>query len=354
MTSPNWSRIERWCAARSRSQIALFCLFLVLTEGYIDYVTGAWVSLSVIYVIPIAIGAWYVSARFAYGLAALSTAAWIAGDIIEGMGPNDLVLVWNGFIRLLFYACLIFVLCRLRDLQRELEHRVHERAVALTKEIAERERLERELTEVSERERRRIGQDLHDGLCQHLTGTALVGQVLNHKLALRALPEAAESQKIVDLIEKGINLARGVAKGLYPVESQPDGLMQALDEFAATASDRYGMPCLFECDSPVLVDNPSTATQLYRIAQEAVNNAARHARASRIVIRLESVAQGLMLAILDDGSGIPLPPAGGGMGLKIMADRAQVIGGKLTIQHRQNGGTEVFCILSRCKSEQHA
>lgn len=346
MAIASWSRIERWSSNSSRAQIGLLCIALVLAMGYVDYITGIWISLSVIYVVPIALSAWYVGPGFAYGIAGLSAIVWVLGDMFGGMAMRGVLPLWNGTIRLLFYAVLIYVLDRLHRLQNELGERVQERAAALTREIAERERLERELTEVGERERRRFGQDLHDGLCQHLTGTALASQVLAHKLTQMGLPEARESQKIVDLVEEGITLARGMAKGLHPVETQPDGLMQALDEFASTVSELYRTDCIFECDSPVLVENPTVATHLYRIAQEAVNNALRHARSARIVIRLESTQRGLALTILDDGAGIAEPLPMTGMGLKIMADRAKVIGGLLTIQRQSEGGTEVSCILA--------
>jgi signal transduction histidine kinase len=338
--------IRRWSARRSRREIALFCFMLMLACGYLDYVTGIEISLSVIYVIPIAIGAWYVGQAYGYVLGAMSAALWVVGDIADGLSvSNNLIPAWNGFIRLLFYGVLVFVLCRLRDLTRELGRRVQERAAALTREIAERERLEHELTEVSERERSRIGQDLHDSLCQHLTGTALVSQVLAEKLAARGLPEARESRKVVDLVEEGITLARGMAHGLQPVEPQPDGLMQALDEFAGAASERYRTACRFICDSPVLVASPAVATHLYRIAQEAVSNAARHGRATDIAIVLEVYDRGLRLAIEDNGSGIPQRRPSGGLGLKIMADRAKVIGGTLTVRSGISGGTEVCCTV---------
>lgn len=341
------AKAARWSAARSRAEIASVCFALTLFCGYLDYITGIEISLSVIYVVPVGIAAWYVGQGYAYGLGALSAALWIVGDIADGMDvSNDLIPIWNGFIRLLFYGVLVFVIAKLRDLHHDLGRRVQERAEALTREIAERERLERELTEVSERERRRIGQDLHDSLCQHLTGTALVSQALTDKLSARALPEAGESRKIVDLLEEGITLARGMAQGLQPVEPQPDGLMQALDEFAASASERYRTACRFACDSPVLVHSPAVATHLYRIAQEAVSNAARHGRASRITIALDAVDRGLRLSISDNGSGIAVPRASG-LGLKIMADRAKVIGGTLSVQAGKTGGTEVSCIVAQ-------
>ena len=142
----------RWFAARSKSEIAPWCFVLVLVIGYLDYITGVWISLSVVYVVPIVLAAWYVSQQYAYLLAVISAVLWLTGDIVGGAPfPSGFVPVWNGFIRLVFYAILIVVICRLRDLQLNLGRRVQERTGALTKEIAERQRLQREMMEVSNR-----------------------------------------------------------------------------------------------------------------------------------------------------------------------------------------------------------
>jgi signal transduction histidine kinase len=224
--------------------------------------------------------------------------------------------------------------------------RVLERTGELRREIGERERLERELLEVGERERRRLGFDLHDGLCQHLTGTALAVQVLKEKLTRRGIPEAAEAAKAVDLIEDGIALSRKLAKGLQPVEMHAGGLMHALQEFAASTTDLFKVPCRFECDAPILFSSISTADHLYQIAREASVNAMKHGRASNVVISLEPRDEGTVLTVSDDGVGIPMPlPKKGGMGLTIMAQRAKLIGASFDIRPAANRGTVVTCVL---------
>src|SRR6185295_4575274 len=143
----------------------------------------------------------------------------LVSDFALGLSvPALYVPAVNGALRLLFFLFLVFVLSRLRELQSGLEVRVEERARALALETAERQRLEQEMLEISEREQRRIGQDLHDGLCQHLTATALAGHVLAEKLASKDLSETADANRIVDLVEEAISLARRMAKGLHPVE----------------------------------------------------------------------------------------------------------------------------------------
>ena len=214
------------------------------------------------------------------------------------------------------------------------------------RDITERKHLEKQILEISEREQRRIGQDLHDGLCQHLTGATLAGQVLEEKLEALHLPVAADSSRVVEIIEDGINLSRRLAKGLYPVEIEADGLMLALEEFAATSSELFKVACRFECDSPVLIHDPATAGHLYRIAQEAVGNAIKHGKARNILIRFDVSEESTVLAIKDDGVGLPEPlPENRGLGLRIMAHRSAMIGGKFNVCRDENSGTLVTCEL---------
>ena len=327
-----------------RPAIAWLSIGLVLLIGLADYLTGTLISLTVIYVIPIALGTWFVGARLGYFLSLLSSLIWISGDVAAGPLFGFTVGAWNTAIRLAFYAVFVALLAGLNELHRNLELRVRERAADLTKEISERERLERELLVVSEREQRRIGQDIHDGLCQHLTGTALASQVLAEKLAARDLPEAEDARRIVELTEEGIALSRNLAKGLNPVEMQIDGLMQALDDFAETTSDLFKVSCRFDCEYPVLIGDPAAAAQLYWIAQEAVGNAIKHGSATDISINLEAQEDGGLLRVMDNGRGVPEPvPSNGGMGLRIMAHRAKVIGATFAIRRSLSGGTTVTC-----------
>jgi signal transduction histidine kinase len=289
----------------------------------------------------------FVGAVPAIALSILSVSLWIIGDFAAGLRVSSLyIAVWNCALRLLFYLFLIFVLNRLRQLQNGLEARVVERALALARETAERERLEHDMLEISEREQRRFGQDLHDGLCQHLTGTALASQVLAEKLDAKGLPEGGAARRIVDLVEEAISLARRMAKGLHPVEMQADGLMQALEEFAFTTSDLFGIACRFECQTPILIRSPATATHLYRIAQEAVSNAIKHGHATSIVVSLEESEAGIRLAVLDNGHGMKGRSGNRkGMGLRIMADRAKIIGALFAVKPQEPQGVELSCLI---------
>lgn len=332
---------------RSKPGAVALSLLLTVFIGVFDYLTGTQISLSAFYLIPVTIAAWFVGLRFGLFVAAACAVVWVGGNVLNGDDSftTPFLILWNGSVELASHVVVVITVNSIRNLQRSLEGRVAERASALTKEIAERERLQRQLLVISEREQRRIGQDLHDGLCQHLAGSALAGQVLHEKLAKKYLPEAADAQHIVELIEEGVLLSRRSAKGLHPIELDAAGLMLALEEFAATTSRLFNISCRFECDSPVLVHDAAAAEHMFRIVQEAVRNAVNHGRANRIVIKLEMLDDGQELRIEDNGGGISSSPSREGMGLRIMAHRAQMIGGKLSVGPREGGGTLVCCAL---------
>jgi two-component system sensor kinase FixL len=255
------------------------------------------------------------------------------------------VPIWNVIIRFFLFAVLVRLLITVRDFQKSLEARVRERTSALTQEIATRERLEREMVDISERERKRIGYDLHDGLGQQLTGAALAVQVVREKIAKRDLPEAADLARAVGLIEDGIAISRKLAQSLQPVEEQAGGLMEALQRLSDTTTELFKIQCRFDCEFPIVIHDLSTADNLYRISQEAVSNAVKHGHAHNIVISLEDRDQATVLSITDDGTGILDQVQSGGMGLKIMAQRARLIGAKLGITRTRLRGTIVMCTL---------
>jgi signal transduction histidine kinase len=279
----------------------------------------------------------------------LSVLVWIGGDLAAGARySNPLIPVWNALILMVFYFVVVWLLTNLRALHRELEARVRQRTAALVREMAERQRLEEEILQVSEREQRRIGHELHDSLCQHLTGTALAGQVLGERLAAKSLPEAADADKVVELVEEGITLARNLARGLYPVEMEAEGLMAAFQDLADNLTKGARVRCIFECEAPVLMHDDAAATHLYRIAQEAVRNAIQHGKPKRIGITLAEQNGLVTLTVEDDGVGVPeTAQKSGGLGVQIMAHRAAMIGGSFAIEPAPTGGTIVTCSIPK-------
>jgi len=211
-------------------------------------------------------------------------------------------------------------------------------------DITEREHLERALLDVSAREQRRIGQDLHDGLGQHLTGIAFMAKVHEKKLAETDPVAAAEAAKLGRLVSDAVHKTRELARGLLPVMSDSQGLMSALRIWADEVEDLFGVSCRYECPMPVLIRDVVVSTHLYHIAQEAVNNALKHGLAKNIVLRL-ATENGLgTLQIVDDGSGIPGERDNSqGMGLHIMGYRSKMIGGRMEISRNARQGTTVCC-----------
>lgn len=216
--------------------------------------------------------------------------------------------------------------------------------VASGVDITERKHLEKTILEISAREQRRIGQDLHDGLGQHLTGIAFMSKVQEHRLMEKGLPEAGDAAKIVKLVNEAIHKTRELARGLSPVVSDARGLMPALQQWAGEVEDLFAVRCRFECSTAVLIHDDTVATHLYYIAREAVNNAIKHGHAREIVIRLAADAGQGTLCIEDDGCGIGKIAAGDkGMGMHLMNYRARMVGGSLEVQRAGGGGTIVTC-----------
>jgi signal transduction histidine kinase len=245
------------------------------------------------------------------------------------------------------YFAFTVVLSKLRTLLHELDQRVRDRTIALQREMAERERLDQEIAEVADRERRRLGQSLHDSVGQHLTGTALAAQVLREKLERRSANEVADADKVVRYLEEGIDLTRNLARGFFSPELEADGLNVALQGLAENVSERFGVACTFNGNDAVRVRDSTTATQLYHIAQEATTNAVKHAQPHRIDIELVQKGPRLTLAVSDDGQGFPEKlPEPRGLGLRLMAHGAALIGGKFSVQRNRTGGTVVTCRLS--------
>lgn len=306
---------------------------ILLLVGAADFLVGYEVSFLVFYLLPIALGTWWDGRGFALLLSIGCVIIRVAGDLAAGATYSSAtVIATNALLQFGFYVITIWGLSRLFVLHRKLENQVRDRT--------------RQILEVSEREHQRIGHDLHDGICQHLTATLLAGQVLVGRLTARQAPETADARHVVGLLEHALAMTRRLSHGLSPFSIEKAGLMQGLEELAATVSEQFRIACRFECDAPVLVPDVTTATHLYRIAQEAISNAIRHGHAKEIRIRLGETESGLCLQVLDNGIGMP-PDAdrSPGLGRFIMAHRAAIIGASLRFGRAESGGTLLVCSL---------
>ena len=212
---------------------------------------------------------------------------------------------------------------------------------------AEYGKLQQEILRISEREKQLISQELHDGLCQNLAGTALMSRMLHTRLAAENEPNAKYAKEIYELLNTSVDEARNLSHGLHPVGPEGEGLMNALSQLARTVRNLFHIDCTFRCPEPVIIENGKTSTHLFRITQEAINNARKHGEADQVMIGLHHSPEGVTLTIEDNGVGISVnTQKKSGMGLRIMNHRASEIGATLTVRRLdQSGGTVVTCTL---------
>ncbi len=214
-------------------------------------------------------------------------------------------------------------------------------------DITEQSRLEKQVIQTSEMERRRIGRDLHDTLGQDLTGLAFLIKGLSQKLTNQLPDQKKTAKQLVELVNDAVSQVRSLARGLNPVGLHEGGLPAAMVELAGSI-ERFGIPCHCCCDENIEMDDEFAATNLYYIAQEAVNNAVKHAEADEIRIDLHGDKEAIYLEVRDDGVGVPQEAkSNGGMGLHIMGYRAKAIGGNLTISTADGNGTIIRCTIPR-------
>ncbi len=214
----------------------------------------------------------------------------------------------------------------------------------IIRDLTERKALEDKILHISEEEQARIGQDIHDDLCQQLAAIGCLAKVAQKSLNKSGSPEARSLEEIVRLVSRANTRARETSRGLMPVVLDVNGLMAALEELADNTARAYEIACDFRYDNPVQVNDNKTSVQLFRIAQEAVSNAVKHGQARRVDIHLARQSGNIVLTVRDDGVGIPDKPGKGtGMGLLTMNHRAQMMGGTIQVSPRNGGGTQVIC-----------
>jgi len=218
-------------------------------------------------------------------------------------------------------------------------------ASKLARDITDRKQLEREILEVSDREQRRIGHDLHDGLCQHLAGIEMMSQVLESRLAPKVAEAAQRAGEIARHVREAITQTRALARGLSPVTLESEGLASALHEHAVNVEKIFGVRCRLDYDSQVPVSSHAAATHLFRLAQEAISNAIKHGKATEVTLHLKADPGWIYLGVSDNGLGFApgKEPSPNGMGLRIMKFRAGMLGGTLTIERNARGGMIVMC-----------
>lgn len=241
----------------------------------------------------------------------------------------------------------------LRRSHEELELRVRQRTADLSAAnaelqtaLAERHRLEQELLEITDNERRRIGLNLHDDLGQKLTGIALMSKGLQLQLSRQGLETASEAAKIYALIQETMSQTRRISHDLVTLDSQQKDVVSAMEGLVTHVTQTFNISCRFRCDAEAPRLDASSVNQLYKIAQEAVTNAIRHGKAQRVEIDISSVGGKMLLSIRNDGAPFPsVVKANPGLGLRIMSYRAHLIGASFEVSAGETGGAVVTCSL---------
>ena len=323
-----------------RTAIAIEMILLVLVVGVVDFLTGYQVSFFMFYGLPIFFTAWFCDKKTALLVALLSGITWWWADFASG---HPYLHNWHEAYEVVMRLS-FFIFVAIGSSALRARRNIAEARIAL---LEHSRRLEKEIVTISERERERIGQDLHDGLCQYLAAVGCAAAALESDLErLQLSAEAKLAGEVTALLEDAVMQTRNLARGLVPVETSANGLASALEELAFSVARLARVDCRFEQQDEVNITEETTATHLFRIAQEAISNAIKHANARRITVALGARQDAITLDIRDDGVGIENSKSNGpGMGLNILQYRARCLGGALRVEQLPNGGTWVACTV---------
>jgi len=332
---------------RGKIYCAIACFLALSVIGLIDYWADYRILFTLLYVLPIGFATVFVSRWYAIFLSFMSVLFWTGGDIIAGAPiPNVGIKIWNDAIVLSLLLIIVFLLDALQQTLTGLEETVETRTEALRAEMEERHFLEKATLEISERERQTFGQELHDVVCQELASIGIASHLLEKKLQARDLAEAERAREIAVMVDHALKNARGIAQGFFIAGFDVMGLAEALRECARNVRERNRIDCTVHWQENLVLSNEEAVRHFLRIAQEAIQNAIKHGAPSRITVSLGREGDSIRLAIEDDGNGFSAArPPPKGLGLRIMAYRAELIGGELKIESPSTGGTRVICVV---------
>ncbi len=273
-------------------------------------------------------------------------------DVTCNLARADKILFWGGGLLsvtvLIVFIPLAFVLRRAIRTIKISTFNLTRTNEQLEQEVEDRKRLERELLNIIERERQRIGQELHDSIGQQLTGIEFMIESLGEKLTNKSLAEESSyTEKINICVSKAVEQTRNLAKGLHPIDLERNGLVSALQELADNTEHLFNISCTMKCEEVIRINDITKAINLYRITQEAITNAIKHGKAKNIKIELATEDGNSTLIVKNDGLDFPTGQVQSkGMGLKIMKYRAEIINGSLDIHKGIDGGAVVTCVFT--------
>ena len=330
-------QMEAWFQRGSPWHLVAISLGAVAVVGWADHVMPWEFNLTLAYAVIILCVSWLGGGKMGLLLATLAgVVAWRA-NIATNPYQTFVGLLLANLSRLAFFYCMAICIGAIRK-RRELDG-------ARIQMLEEMRILEQDIVSASEHEQQRIGQDLHDGLCQQLAAICCAAQMHAEDLQVTENPRAADAIEIEKALRQAILEARNMARGIFPLQVDSTGLFSALVDLAETTKRLTGVDIVVAGSADLIVDDPEVAMHLYRIAQEALANAVRHGGARQVVLSVVADRNILELRIDDNGRGIQFPgdqkPTG--MGLRTMRYRARTLGGELAIEPRAGGGTSVYC-----------
>ncbi len=334
-----WTRITNEMRRRSPWATVALTASFTLIIGWLDHITGFEVTWFVIYGIPIFLTVWWAGNKPGLFIAVLSGLVWWLANMSTTPYETQLGYAWALANRLVYLCVGVFAVTALRNKQEADEARIQM--------LEERRQLEKDIVTVSEHEQQRIGQDLHDGICQQLAAIGLAARVLAEDLQAQGVQAAEDASLIENSLQQVVLEARNLARGIFPVHVDRSGLGAALADLGRITSKLTGTPIVVKDCVDVPLDVPEVSMHLYRIAQEAVANAVRHSGATEMQISTRLSGDLLELRVEDNGRGMPPVTAARseGMGLRTMHYRAQMLQAELSVGARPKGGTHVICRL---------
>jgi signal transduction histidine kinase len=316
----------------------MVCLMVI---GILDFITSYKIRLLPFYAGPIFTVAWFCGKRRGIPTALIAGVLWWWCNWFSG--DPDLrawIWIWETGRHFGFFLVVAWVGSALR--------KKDDMATARIALLEHSQKLEHEIVHISDAEQRRIGQDLHDGLCQYLAALTCSASSLRDDLEKSKMQaEANTAGELATLLQDAVVQTRDLARGLVPAHVSQVGLVVALESLAQSVARLHGIDCTFRLNGRPVDCDEDVAMHLYRIAQEAINNATRHGKAQKIAISLDVGNDLMTMRIADRGSGLS-DTGSDGMGLALMRYRARLCGGDLTIEQPENGGTAIVCTAPAC------
>ncbi|MBA2432488.1 MAG: sensor histidine kinase [Chthoniobacterales bacterium] len=333
--------VRRGVAPSTQWKILAAASALLIAIAALEIVSRSVLALSLLYLLPISLVTWFISRTAGIAFASFAAAvALLCGLIYSPLYP--VAAWWNCGMRFGILVVFVWLLAALCQHTWQQDHAVNERARELENEIAERKRAERDFFKLLQRQREQIAYDLHDGLAQLLTAIAMKTKHLERELDAEFSPHAEAANAIVKRMNEAVGQTRDIARGLSPIDGEATELVAAVRLLAAETARDYNVKCRSTSSHSQLPYSRDASVHIYRICQQAIDNALRHGGAKSIEIQLHQDDRRFRLTLQDDGCGFARPSEPlQGLGLRTMAFRAEVIGGKFRISSSRHGGTTV-------------